>query len=90
MEKVNIDLTRFTVTKKRRINEFYELCKFAADLWNRASVKQVPPHRFMRDCKTNYKAYELAQIDYTEMKGRCSNPQDHAKLFFGCLKRRKQ
>lgn len=82
--------------EKKRVNEFYELCKFYSDAWNAADPKNpVHPQRFMRDCKANRRAYELAQIDYNElvampeMEYKLKEPKARARLLFGRLKNRK-
>lgn len=75
---------------RKRVNDFYELCKFFADVYNTTATTKVTPKRFMRDCKANRRAYELAQIDYYEIVSLYDIPgKDRAKLLFGCLKKRK-
>jgi hypothetical protein len=78
--------------ERKRVNVFYELCAFYASVWNASSDKKVTPQRFMRDCKANRRAYELAQIDYNELLGQLNLqfPQQKAKLLFGRLKNRKE
>jgi len=78
--------------KKRKPNEFYELCKFASDLWNDATPdKPVTPNRFFRDCKKHRSAYHLAKIDFLELSVQfpSKDPKDKARLYFGMLKKRK-
>lgn len=94
MEKVS--LTLLERPKRKRLNQFYELCKFFSDIWNGVpDSKKVTPHRFMRDCKANKRAYELSQIDYFEIiaiediKHRFKEPKAKAVLLFGRLKNRK-
>lgn len=89
MDHVSIDLTRFTIAKRRKVNPIWELCAFAALRWNSTSEKQVTPTRFLKDCYKHQKAYELAQIDYGELSHYCTTPEQQAKLYFGCLKKRK-
>jgi hypothetical protein len=77
-------------TKPKKVNQFYELCKFFSDTYNASSTTKVAPQRFMRDCKKNRRAYELAQIDFFEITKLYGTPvKDRAKLLFGCLKKRK-
>jgi hypothetical protein len=77
-------------TKPKRVNQFFELCKFFADTYNASSPTKVSPNRFMRDCKANRRAYELAQIDFYEIVKLYDIPvKDRAKLLFRCLKKRK-
>jgi hypothetical protein len=86
MEKVS---SFIAIPQRKRINQFYELCKFAAQLYNNAAKDKVTPKRFMRDCSKNRRAYELAQIDYNELCNTNMTAEDKAKLFFGSLKKRK-
>jgi hypothetical protein len=89
MERAAIDLTRYQSKKQRPLNEFYELCAAAANVYNKATERPVKPQRFMRDCKAHRRAYELALLDYRELEPNCTSNTDRAKLFFGCLKKRK-
>lgn len=87
--------------KARPKNEFYELCKFFADVYNeslkveKTDKKPVTPQRFMRDCKKNRRAYELAQMDFHEIVAmpefayEWTDPKKRAVLLFGRLKNRK-
>jgi hypothetical protein len=86
MERVS---SFITIPKRKRVNQFYELCKFAAQLYNNATQDKVTPKRFMRDCSKNRRAYELAQIDFNELCQPNMTPQEKAKVYFGSLKKRK-
>lgn len=86
----------YTQREKKRINDFYELCKLFSDVWNAATPEnKVHPQRFMRDCKANRRAYELAEIDFKELTNmpdleyKLREPKAKAKLLFGRLKARK-
>lgn len=74
---------------KKRVNAFYELCDQFARVYNLASDRKVTAKRFMRDCKTNKRAYELALIDYQELLQPSMSEKERARLLFGKLKVRK-
>lgn len=90
MEKISSVL--FRQKPKKRVNQFYELCKFFSEIWNGVpNAKKFAPNRFMRDCKANRRAYELAQLDYQELMAMYPkhDPVERARLLFGQLKKRK-
>lgn len=92
MEHISTNIeTYFThQEKKRRPNQFWDLCSFCAEIHNRANPeKERSVQSFFKDCQKNRLAYEMAQLDFYEKKTFAMSPEDQAKLFFGMLKWRK-